>query len=204
MNKGKVIIITLVINIFLPYLVYTLLKPHTGSVIALTCAAFVPMIDAIYSLLKYRKLDVFSSFIFIGLVLSIIAAIIGGDERFILIRESYVTGIMGLIFLGSLFFSKPLIYFFAARFSEDKEAIFKRWREEPAFRRSLRVMTLVWGISLVLEAGIKVLLVYILSIPVFLLVSPFVQYGIIALTIMWNVVYVKSRRRRVTEHQVET
>lgn len=200
MNKSKTIILTLLINICLPYLVYILLKPHTSSVFALTCAALVPMIDSIYSLLKNRKLDVFSSFIFLGLVLSIIAAIIGGDERFILIRESYVTGIMGLIFLFSLFFSKPLIYFFAMRFSEDKEAIIKKWQEKPAFQRSLWMMTLVWGISLVLEAGIKVLLVYTLSISVFLIVSPFVQYGLIALTILWNVVYVKRRRQRKAEN----
>jgi hypothetical protein len=202
MNKSKAILITLLINVCFPYLVYTLLKPHTRSVIALTCAAFVPMVDSIYGLLKYRKLDAFSSFIFFGLVLSIIAAIIGGDERFILIRESYVTGIMGLLFLASLFFAKPLIYYFAVRFSEDKEAIAKRWQEKPPFQRSLWVMTLVWGISLVLEAGIKVLLVYTLSIPVFLIVSPFVQYGLIGLTILWNVIYVKRRRQRVTEDHV--
>lgn len=204
MNKNKKeIIITLVINLFLPFFIYILLKSHTSSIVALSCAACVPMVDSIYSLIKHRKLDAFSSFIFLGLVLSVIAAVIGGDERFILIRESYVTGIMGLLFLGSLLFSKPLIYYFAVRFSGNKEGVRKRWQEEPAFQKSLRLMTLVWGICLVLEAGIKVILVYTLSISVFLLVSPFVQYGMIALTIWWNIAYVRhARRRRMTENHV--
>lgn len=47
----------------------------------------------------------------------------------------------------------------------------------------MKLMTLVWGLGFILEAAIKVVLVYTLSISEFLLVSNFVSYGIIALLI---------------------
>lgn len=198
MKKGKIeIVMTLLINIALPYIIYTLLKAHTTNVIALSIAACVPLLDSLYHLIKDKKLDVFSSFIFLGIILGIIAAWIGGDERFILLRESYVTGIMGLVFLFSLFISKPLIYHFAARFTSDKSVIAKRWVEEVAFRKSIRLMTVVWGIGLVIEALAKVILVYSLTISTVLWLSPIVQYVIIAFLIYWNILFVKQRKQKV-------
>jgi hypothetical protein len=42
--------------------------------------------------------------------LSLIATLPGGSPRLLLIRESFITGIFGLIFLGSLLFPRPLLF----------------------------------------------------------------------------------------------
>ncbi|UUZ82875.1 hypothetical protein LJK88_02285 [Paenibacillus sp. P26] len=199
MNKTRNgIILTLIMNIVLPYAAYTLLIGHTDSLTALSVAALIPLADSLYSLAKTRKVDAFSGFIFLGIVLSILAVLLGGDERFILLRESYITGIMGILFLASLLFSKPLIYYFAMRFNANRKAMADRWERLPGFRNTFRLMTLVWGLSLLLEAVVKVVLVYSLSIPAFLALSPFFSYGIIGLTIWWNVVYTRRIRKRYT------
>ena len=70
----------------------------------------------------------------------------------------------------------------------------KRWNI-PYFRHGMKLMTLVWGLGFILEAAIKVILVYTLSISEFLLVSNFVLYGIIALLIFWQVKYVKKFKK---------
>jgi intracellular septation protein A len=192
MNKTKKgIIFTILINAGGPFLAYTLLKDVTGSIFALTIAALIPLCDSLFSLIKTKKVDIFSSFIFVGIALSIIAALIGGNEKFILLRESYVTGIMGCLFLVSLFSSKPLIYLFSSRFSDNPSVLTTRWNEEAFFRKSMRLMTLVWGICLLLEAILKVILVYTLSVTTFLAVSPFFYYGILGLTIYWTIRYTR-------------
>jgi intracellular septation protein A len=197
MNKTKTgIIITLLINIVMPFVAYRLLIPHTSSLTALSVAAAIPLCDTLFSLIKSKKVDAFSSFIFVGLLMGVIAVLIGGDEKFILLRESYVTGIMGCLFLASLFFSKPLIYHFSMRFTGNNPAIADKWGRLPEFRNTFRLMTLVWGISLLLEACFKVLLVYTFSVSMFLAISPILSYGIMGLTILWNVKYSKQIKER--------
>ncbi|MGZ7441535.1 VC0807 family protein [Paenibacillus sp. TH7-28] len=197
-HTRKEIIITLAVNIVLPYLIYTLLIKHTGSLWALSAAAVVPLVDSLYSLIKSRKADVFSAFIFIGLILGAVAVLLGGDERFILLRESYVTGIMGVLFLLSLLFTRPLIYYFAERFTGHDANMDEKWRSLPRFRHTFRLLTAVWGVALVLEAAVKVGLVYTLSVPSFLAVSPIAGYGIVGLAIWWTVRYVKRVKRQAS------
>lgn len=191
------LIVTLVINILLPYVAYMLLLPHTSNLTALSAAAVIPLLDTLYSLLRNRKADVFSCFIFFGLVLGIVAVLLGGDERFILLRESYVTGILGLVFLGSLFIARPLIFYFAERFVGHDPDMEYKWVQYPRFRRTFRLNTAVWGVILVAEAGLKVVLVYTLSIPAFLAVSPIATYGLIGLTVLWNIGYVRKIKSRI-------
>lgn len=192
------IVITLIINIVLPYLMYRLLIPHTSSLIALSAAALVPLCDSLYSLIRTRKADAFSSFIFLGLILGVVAVLLGGDERFILLRESYVTGILGVVFLGSLVFARPLIYHFAERFTGRDPQMNDKWGRLAGYRRTFRLITAVWGFSLLLEACIKVALVYSLSVSTFLAFSPFFTYGIIGLTIWWNIGFVRRVKRQAS------
>ncbi|NOU93725.1 hypothetical protein GC093_10895 [Paenibacillus sp. LMG 31456] len=197
MNKTRnEIIFTVLLNIAMPYLAYQLLIPYTSGLTALSVAALIPLCDSLVSLIRTKKISAFSSFIFLGIVLGIIAVFIGGDERFILLRESYITGIMGILFLVSLFFSRPLIYYFAERFMGRDSALNDKWSKFPGVRKTFRLITLVWGISLLFESGVKVLLVYSLSISEFLIVSPIVAYGIIGLTIWWNVHYVRQVKKK--------
>ncbi|GIO65930.1 VC0807 family protein [Paenibacillus sp. FSL M7-1455] len=200
MKTRRAIIVTLVLNIVLPYLIYTMLIPHTSSIVALSVASVVPLFDSVYSLIKSRKVDAFSSFIFLGLILGGIAVLVGGDERFILLRESYVTGIMGILFLGSLCFARPLIYYFADRFTGHDPNMEQKWNQSPVYRRRFRLMTGVWGVCLLLEAGVKVVLVYSLSVPAFLAISPFFTYGIIALAIWWNIAYVRKIKKQAARN----
>lgn len=193
------IIVTLIVNIVFPYLAYRLLLPHTSNLVALSIASVIPLLDTLYSLVRTRKADAFSGFIFLGLVLGVIAVLLGGDERFILLRESYVTGILGVVFLGSLLFaSRPLIFHFAERFTGHDPQMNDKWQQLPLYRRTFRVMTGVWGVSLLLEACLKVVLVYSMSVSAFLAVSSIFTYGIIGLTILWNISYVRRVKRRAS------
>ena len=76
----------------------------------------------------------------------------GGGVKFLQLRENLVTGLIGLVFLGSAAIGKPLIYQLARagmrRNTPDKVAEFEALRDNVYFRRSMTIMTLVWGIGL--------------------------------------------------------
>ncbi|MEW9702686.1 VC0807 family protein [Paenibacillus sp. SI8] len=141
------ILITLLINGALPLLVYELLRSHMTSISALSIATVIPLLDNLYSLMKRRKLDVFAVFMLISFALGLLMVTLGGNEQLLLVRESLVTAIMGLIFLISLLFPRPLIFYFAMRFTvgndPERTAAFSANWKYPYFRFVLRLMTSV-------------------------------------------------------------
>jgi uncharacterized membrane protein len=197
------VIFSLLINGGLPLLVYLFLLGYVSNVMALTIATLIPMLETVIHFLKYRKWDVFAVFMLVGFILGILAALIGGDERLILIRESFVTGILGLIFLGSLATRRPLIYYFALRFTvgktQEEQADFADNWNVSYVRKVLRILTAGWGIVLLGEALLKVVLVYSLSVSTFLAISSLVTYGFIGLAIVWTVVYRRKSRQKLAQ-----
>jgi hypothetical protein len=197
----QTIVLSLVINGAIPVVVYNFLLDYYSSFVSLLIATLIPLGDNLFHIVKYRKADAFGLFMLTGFVLSLLAFVLGGNERLILLRESMVTGLLGLIFIASLFFTKPLIYHFAIRFtasdaSEKKGQFEKNW-ELPYFRMVLRVMTAIWGIALLGEAIIKIILVYELSISVFLAVSQLIFYGVIGVAILFTIVYRRYAKIRL-------
>ena len=72
---------------------------------------------------------------------------------------------IGLAFLGSAVMGKPLIYELARasmrRKSEDKAQQFEALQVHAGFRRTLTVMTLVWGLGLLADVAVSVVLVFV-------------------------------------------
>ncbi|MEH7075413.1 VC0807 family protein [Neobacillus drentensis] len=203
-SKRKVIqsiIVSILINGVVPVVVYNLLLDYFTSFVSLLLATLVPLLDNLYHIVKYRKFDAFGLFMLTGFILSLMAFLLGGSEKLILMRESLVTGILGLIFIGSLFYSKPLIYHFAIRFSSndepDQKSKFANNWEFSYFRFVIRLMTAVWGIALLVEAVIKTILVFELSISAFLAVSQIIFYSVLGVTILWTVIYRRYAKTRL-------
>ncbi|WCK56522.1 hypothetical protein PP175_11765 [Aneurinibacillus sp. Ricciae_BoGa-3] len=203
-NKNKIlrgVLITLALNGLLPLLVYEYLCSYMPSVTALSIATVIPLVDNFYSLIKHRHLDVFAVFMLVGFVLGLLVVAFGGDEHLILIRESFVTGFMGIFLLASFLFRRPFIYYFALRFiagnDQARKADFAVNWQYPYFRFVLRLMTFVWGMVLLGEAAVKTILVYKVSIPLFLSLSNFITYGFIGAAILWTVTYRRHARKRL-------
>ncbi|MFF2450142.1 VC0807 family protein [Neobacillus sp. NPDC058068] len=197
----QMIVLSLVINGAIPVVVYNLLTNYFSSFVSLLIATLIPLGDNLYHVVKYKKADAFGLFMLTGFILSLFAFVLGGNERLILLRESMVTGLLGMIFIASLFFSKPLIYHFAIKFSvagesEKKGQFAKNW-EIPYFRNVLRIMTAIWGIALLGEAIVKIILVYELSITAFLAISQLIFYGVIGAAILFTMVYRRYAKVRL-------
>ena len=82
----------------------------------------------------------------------------GGGARFLQLREKLVTGVIGLAFVGSAVIGKPLIYELARatmrRKSEVEAQEFEALQVHAGFRRTMMVMTWVWGLGLLADVAV--------------------------------------------------
>lgn len=199
MSKRLHIVVTLIINGIVPWLLYVLLSNYMTSLLALSIATLVPLVENILYIVKNKKIDAFGAIMLFTFIVAIFLVLLGGSEKLLLIRESFITASVGLIFLLSLLFKRPIIYYLALRFTvnnneSDKNIFSENWTI-PYFRQVIRIMTTVWGVALVLEAIVRTFLVFELSTVQFLFFSNFVLYGFIGATILWTAMY----RRRASE-----
>jgi intracellular septation protein A len=188
-----------VVNIVLPFAVYSYAKPQLGDVKALLASMIPPIAWSIFEFARKRRIDSFSIIIVLGIALSLLAFLGGGSVKFLQLRENLVTGVIGLVFLGSAAIGKPLIYELARagaqrRASADVQ-FFERMKDNVNFRRVMTLMTIVWGVGLVAETGVACALVFAMSIQAYLVVSPIVGYGWLGALALWTYWYGKRQRR---------
>jgi hypothetical protein len=198
-------VLELAVNFLLPWLAYRLARPHMGETGALIASAVPPMVWSLIELARFRRVDALSVMVVAGIVLSIAAMALGGSPRMLLLRESLVSGAVGVVFLLSLPMRRPLIFFLAratvAREMEGGAARFEAlWRERPALVSAMRLMTLVWGIGLTGETALRAWMALTWPIERFLVVSPLIGYGIYGALTLWTLWYRKTLRNRGEAH----
>jgi hypothetical protein len=194
------IAIEILVNFLLPYLIYIKAEAGIGQVHALLAASLPPIVWSVIEFARKRRVDAVSILVLSGIVLSLLAFLGGGSARFLQLRENLVTGLIGLVFLGSAAIGRPLIYQLAlaqkSRQSQTEASRFKSLRDNPRFRRTMTIMTLVWGFGLVVQTMVSCLLVFQMSISHYLLVSPIIGYGTMGGLTLWTFLYVKRIKRR--------
>jgi hypothetical protein len=193
------LVLEFAVNLLLPWLAYWIALPHYGETGALYASAVPPLIWSLAEFARFRRVDALSAFVLLGIVLSIAAMALGGSPRMLLMRESLASGLIGLIFLGSLALPRPLTFYLAratlARQQADGPARFELlWRETAALRGAMRLMTLVWGAGLTLECLLRCVLVWAWPVERVLVVSPIVSYAIYGAMLLWTFWYQRRLR----------
>lgn len=195
MSTRKYVIFTLLVNGVIPWALYVWLSHSMSSIAALTIATMIPLVDNLFYLAKHRKLDAFGSLMLFTFVLTLALVALGGSEKILLIRESLITGAVGVVFLGSLVFQRPLIFHLAQRFIGSPDFA-DNWTYS-YFRFVMRLMTFVWGIMMLLEAAVRTFMVFELTTAQFLAASNFILYGFIGAAIAWTVFYRRHSAKRL-------
>ncbi|GHO49123.1 VC0807 family protein [Ktedonospora formicarum] len=193
---------SILINGVLPFIIYILLTNYTNTseLLALVASGVPPLLESIVGILRRKRIDVLAGISLAGITASLIIALLGGSPKIYLIRESFFTAIFGLVFLVTLLFSRPLMFYFSRHFATGNHPKNIPWFDSlwqyRGFRISMRVMTTVWGIGFLLEAAIRIYLVFALSTEQFLIVSPFIIYGIIGILATWTFFYSRAGRKK--------
>jgi hypothetical protein len=199
-KNGVHIMLEAAVNFILPFAIYNYAEAPLGEVGALLASSAPPILWSLAEFLYNRRVDALSLLVVGGIALSLLAMLGGGGVRFLQLREKLVTGAIGLAFLGSALIGKPLVYELARasmqRKSESEAEQFALLRAHAGFRRTMMVMTLVWGLGLIADMAISVLLLFALSIREYLIVNPIIGYGAIGALSLWSFLYGQRARRR--------
>jgi hypothetical protein len=185
-------------NFLAPYLVFEALDARFGDKWSLIASALPPLLWSGYELARTRRLDAISVTVVSGILLTVGATFMGGSARLIQIRDALVTGAIGVMFLATLLLEKPMIFYLAratmARDTVAGEAEFEAMWLRPGVPRIFRVLTAVWGVGLILQTALMCYLAWIWPIQRYLLLSPYIGYGIFGLLMAWSLWY---RRRKI-------
>ena len=198
MKKLLRVVPELFANFLAPYLVFQALDARFGDKWSLIASALPPLLWSGVELARTRRLDAISVTVVSGILLTVGVTFMGGSARLIQIRDALVTGAIGVMFLCTLLLEKPMIFYLAratmARNTVEGESEFEAIWLRPGVPRVFRVLTAVWGAGLILQTGVMCYLAWIWPINRYLLLSPYISYGIFGLLMAWSLWY---RRRRM-------
>jgi len=186
-------------NFVLPFLIYSYASARLGQVGAMMAASAPPILWSVGAFIRERKIDAISLLVLSGIVLSLLAFAGGGGVKALQLREHLVTGLVGLIFLGSAAIGRPLIYQLSRAGARRRSALgaemVEALREDAPFRRAMTLATLAWGVGLVAACAVNCVLVFMLSIKQFLLISGPIGYSVLGLLTAWTFWYVPRALR---------
>jgi hypothetical protein len=193
---------SLTINVVLPLIVAQwLLHQGRSPVVALGIAALFPLGDGVVSALR-RRLDLLSVASLAALVVGIALSFATDNAAFAIAEKSAFTGLFGVAFLVSLLLPRPLIFHLGRQFNTagdpTAQAAWDANWSIPGFRRVVRVMTAIWGLGLLAEAALRIVVALTMAPAAAIVVSPVLAIGTIALLILWPRWYAARARRRAT------
>ena len=190
--------VEILVNFVLPYFVYVKTAAIIGPVHALILSSLPPIVWTAARSVYSRKTDAVSLLVILGIFLSLVAFIGGGSVRFVQLRQNLVIGLIGLLFLSSIIFRRPLILPLARatilRSDFGGIQILEELQAKEEFRRDMTMLTAVWGVGLLAETAAACVLLYCMPIQEFLIVNPLVGYGAMGGLLLWSLWSVKRWR----------
>lgn len=197
-NRHKAMFVSLFLDIGLSIVAYYGLRMlGFDQYVALLGGTVVAGLRTVYVAVKARKLDGFAVFMMGTFGVSLGLSFLTGDAHFLLLKDSIGTSVVGVLFVGSCLVGRPITYLAARRFTADspeKAQIWtERWETVPAVRHTFRVTSLVWGFGLLLEAAIRLPLVFLLPIDVMAGLAQVFSFLFIGPLVLWMMWYVKRR-----------
>ena len=200
-TNWRALIFSLLINGFLPWLIYTLLRryTHVSEMTALLATSVPSFLDALVGVVRKHRLDVLAGFTLFTIAISLCLVAAGGSPKLYLVRESLVTGAFGVLALVSLLFPRPLTFYLVRYIGNgddpERAAYFDSEWKDPGFRRDTRTITVIFGVATVAETAIRVHLAFAWPVSHFLAVSPLIFYGYGAFMFAAFAVYKKLSTR---------
>jgi hypothetical protein len=192
---------TIVLSVVAPILIYSMLTDRgVGEVPALIISGIGPVVDLVITMAVSRRVDEFSLIVLAFLVLSVLTSLLFDNPRLLLLKESALTGIFGLILLGSLLAPRPLMFYFGRRFAAqgipEKVAWWNGLWQYPGFRRTQRVLTLVWGVAWLAEAVLRGVLAFVVPVGTSVVINSVLPPVVTVLLIVFTITYAKRSQAR--------
>lgn len=166
--------------------------------LALTAAGIAALLRVAFVALLHRRLDVIAAVVGGTFAVLLAVSVLTDDPRILLAKESVLSGAAGLLLVGSCVAGRPLVYVLARKFRKAPDWD-HRWEHEPAFRRQFTKLSLVFGGVLLLDAIVRLVLIYSLPVDTMANLSPILHVAALALLGVAGL-WFRSRRRLERTH----
>jgi hypothetical protein len=153
--------------------------------------------------IRKRNVDPIGLIVLIGFVVGVAAsAALGGDAFVLKVRDSAFTFIFGLTCLVSLTWRRPVMFFIGRALSAgndpEKLSAYDELYDMPTAPRTFAAITACWGVGLMAEAAVRVVLAEVLPTGPFLAASPALA-GVVFGGLFAFTVWFSRRARRQAE-----
>lgn len=182
----------------LPIGIYFLVRSHVHTdAQALIIAGGFSVAWIIVQFIRQRRVDFVGAIVLSGFAVGVISStLLGGNAYVLKVRDAAFTAIFGIVCVVTLYtHDRPAFFYLSRYLSAGKDpyklSAFDRLHEHPSGRHTFRVLSVVWGIGLFVEASLRMLLADILPTSRFLAVSPFITGGVIGSLLAFTAVYTK-------------
>jgi hypothetical protein len=194
-------VMTVVFEVVVPMaLFYGLRAAGVSQWWSLMAGVLVAAPYVVWTIVRDRRLDLIALVTLSVLVLSVVLGLLSDNPRTLAIREGWTAalgGVFGAWMLVTVFVGRPAQLTLGRTIAEVKRgaegaaAWAARWDTDARFRRGWRVDTAVWGVVLLANAAVHVVLVYTLPIDLISLVTTVEFLAAMACLIAWHVWYMR-------------
>jgi hypothetical protein len=189
-----------ILYVAVPLAVYGLLRHYgVSAVAALLLSGVFPAAGVTIGVIRDHRIDLIGALVLVGIVIGTVFGLISHSARPVLLEGSVPTVVFGVTCLGSLWTRRPLMYGLALEFTGPETAkgreMIGLWQYD-GFRHVFRVISAVWGVAFLLEAALRVVIVYNTSTGTALALSnvtPFIWLGVLS---AWTVGYGTYRKKK--------
>lgn len=159
-------VVTVVCDIVLPAALYYVLRGlGADEITSLLVSGSAPALHTLYSAARHRRVDALGIFTITLLAVSALASVLTASPRIVLARNSLFTALAGVWLLVTLFTARPFTYQALKALLPGKgERLEGLWNEDVAFRRIWRALTVLWGVGLLADALVRLIMAYTLPI----------------------------------------
>jgi intracellular septation protein A len=200
-SRLRSIAVIVIFDIAAPLVAYKLLRSAgMSAVTSLVLTGVFPAIPVSFDAIKHRRLEVVGVLVLSGILVGTVLGLLSHSARLVLIEGSVPTGVLGVAFLGSLLARQPLMFTFAREFTGPDTAKGQEmaylWQTYEGFRRIFRIMTVVWGVGFLIEAGLRVVIVFNTSTGTALALSKVTPFVFVGILLAWTFAYGTLHRKR--------
>jgi hypothetical protein len=199
---GRFLSISMIVifDIAAPLVAYNVLRSAgLTAVTALLLSGVFPAVGVAVGVIRHRRLDVVGAVVLAGIVMGTVAGLVSHNARLVLVEGSVPTAVFGVVCLGSLWARHPLMFSLAREFTGPDTAkgqeMTRLWQYE-GYRQVFRVITAVWGVAFLIEAALRVVIVYNTSAGTALAISKVMPFVFAAIMSAWTVAYGMHRKKK--------
>ncbi len=146
---------------------------------------------------RRRKVDVVGAAVLVGFAVGVVSStLLGGNAYVLKVRDGFFTALFGVACIVTLYtHDRPALFYVGRYLSAGNDPVkisaFDRQHELPVGRHTFRVLSVVWGIGLVVEASCRLTLADVLPTGTYLAVSPFITASVIGSLFAFTAVYTR-------------